>query len=568
MLTASSSSVPLLQVEHLMVRYPSHGQNFTAAVALVGESGCGKSTTALAMMGLLPPTAAVSGKIVLGGRNISDASDRELRQLRGNHVAMIFQEPMTSLNPTHRIGDQIIEALREHRDLSHRLARARAIELLDLVNLADPSRRVDDFPHQLSGGQRQRVMIAMAIACEPDLLIADEPTAALDATIQAQILQLLHELRHDLSMSLLLISHDLEVVSHWTDRVLVMHHGEVMEEIPARSLLRAGAHPYTRGLIEASVSLDDRLHYTIKPLTEIRTTVDEQGQYSFQTVTPKAAMAQPPSAAPDRILEVKNLSIDYEAQGRRVHAVENVSFRIDQGETLALVGESGSGKSTVSKAVMRLLPSREGSIFLEGHDITHLKGKALQRARHRMQMIFQDPYGSLNPRQPVGTVLERVLHLHGVTSAEERRRRVNEVIDAVGLRRSVLDRYPHEFSGGQRQRIAIARALILRPQLLICDEPVSALDVSVQAQILNLLVELKATFGLSYLFISHDLAVVQYISDRVIVMKSGQIVEEGDYLDIWKQPKHDYTRALIAAVTATPLAGADIKPHSMLDSVS
>jgi peptide/nickel transport system ATP-binding protein len=468
--------------------------------------------------------------------------------MRGRIAAMIFQEPMSSLNPMHRIGDQIVEALRCHLDISRRAARLRAVELLDLVRLPEPHRRVDDYPHRLSGGQRQRVMIAMAISCHPKLLIADEPTTALDATIQGQILELMDGLRRDLSMALLLITHDLALVRRWSDRVLVVHHGEKMEELPSRRMLAEARHPYTRGLIGASITLDQDLHYTHRRLPEIRAEPGPDGHYRFDlTTSPPAAAAAPRPPAPI-LLAVTDLTMQYRTRRGPFRAVDGVSFAVAAGETVGVVGESGSGKSSLSKAILRLVPAHSGSIALDGEDISHLRGEALRRARRRMQMIFQDPFNSLNPRQSVGTILDNALRIAGETGAADRRRQVLQMLDRVGLPSAAIARYPHEFSGGQKQRIGIARALIVKPAFVVCDEPVSALDVSIQAQVLNLLMDLKAELGLSYLFISHDLAVVQYVSDRVMVMKDGRIVEQNDRLQIWKSPHHPYTRRLIDAV--------------------
>ncbi len=551
---------PVLDVRNLWLSFPGHGGDTTAvaglsfsvrpgqAVALVGESGCGKSSTALAIMQLLPDTARFAGEIRLDGRNIVGLPRKELRAMRGSTAAMIFQEPMTSLNPVHRIGDQIAEALRAHEQLSYKAARARALALLEQVRIPDAARRLDAYPHQLSGGQRQRVMIAMAISGRPKLLIADEPTTALDATIQAQILQLLDELRQELGMGLLLITHDLALVSRWTEDVVVMHHGEKMEQLPAVDLFSNAHHPYTRGLIGASIRLDRSQHYRKRRLPEIRVVHNPDDTYAFSLEQREPARLAPPLLDSHPVLAVKNLVVRYDTPRGPFTAVDDVSLRIAPGETLGLVGESGSGKSTLSKAVMRLVPAHEGRIVFKGEDIGAFSGKDLRRVRRDMQMVFQDPYGSLNPRHTVGEILEGPLAVHEVDDARERRKRVLDMLDRVGLPARSVNRLPHEFSGGQRQRIGIARALILNPSLVVCDEPVSALDVSVQSQILNLLVELKESLNLSYLFISHDLAVVQYISDRVVVMKDAKVVEENDHLHIWTNPRHDYTRALINAV--------------------
>ncbi|MCD2511219.1 ABC transporter ATP-binding protein [Comamonas endophytica] len=529
-----------------------HGET----LALVGESGCGKSTTALSILRLLAPGAALRGSIRFDGRDILAMPPAELRALRGRDIAMVFQEPMTSLNPVHSIGAQIIETLRRHERLSAAAARQRAIELLELVRIPEPQRRIDDFPHHLSGGQRQRVMIAMAVACRPRLLVADEPTTALDVTVQAQILELLDGLRREFGMALLLITHDLGLVAQWADRVAVMYGGEKVEEAATAALFAQPApscagHAYTRGLLGASLHAGHTLHYTAERLPEIRVRADEaSGQREFTLHRPAAPAPRPPharNAAP--LLSVRDLRTSYPArQGHVVHAVDGVSFDIAPGETLGLVGESGCGKSTLSRTLLRLLQPTSGRIVLDGTDIVPLDARALKPWRRRIQMVFQDPYASLNPRRSVFDILDSVLRVHGVAQPGERRQRIAQMLKRVGLPADAAVRYPNEFSGGQRQRIGIARALIVRPALVVLDEPVSALDVSVQAQILNLLVELKEDFGLSYLFISHDLSVVRYFADRVMVMNQGRIVETGNHEEIWQRPQHAYTRSLIAAV--------------------
>jgi peptide/nickel transport system ATP-binding protein len=556
-------------------------------LAVVGESGCGKSTTALAIMGLLPSNALVRGKILLDGEDLLSLSASRLRALRGAGVSMIFQEPMTSLNPVMTIGRQITEVLHQHRALSGRSARERAVELLDLVRIPNPRARLEDFPHRLSGGQRQRVMIAMAVACEPRLLIADEPTTALDVTIQAEILSLLDELRGRIKMSLLLITHDLGVVGQYADRVAVMFAGEKVEEGEVGRIFRSPAHPYTQGLLGASLTLEHDLHYRDGRLAEVRPVRNaETGEIGFtlsreraqDTLNGKLFGQHGPApagneriraitaATPDRprdissgpLLRVSDLHTHYTRDGHRVRAVDGVTLEIARGETLGLVGESGCGKSSLSRTLLRLVPSTAGKIELDGQDITDLSGQALRAARRKAQMIFQDPFASLNPRHTVRTMLDAALRVHGIADPDERHARILEVLQRVDLPTDSLWRYAHEFSGGQRQRIGIARALVLRPALVICDEPVSALDVSVRAQVLNLLVELKRDLGLSYLFISHDLAVVRYIADRVLIMHAGKIVEQGDHHAIWAHPKHEYTRTLIHAVPRPPAEAAPL----------
>ncbi|CUJ27992.1 ABC transporter ATP-binding protein [Achromobacter xylosoxidans] len=551
----------LIDIQGLNVAFPGHqavnGLDLRIAagetLALVGESGCGKSTTALALLGLLPRHARASGRILFEGRDLLALSERQRCALRGDRIAMIFQEPMTSLNPVLTLGQQIGEALRLHRGASARAARQRAIELLDLVRVPEPQRRVDDYPHLLSGGQRQRAMIAAAIACEPALLVADEPTTALDVTVQAQILRLLDDLRSELGMGLLLITHDLAVVGDWADRVAVMVGGEKVEEGAAATLLSRPRHPYTRGLLGASLRLDDATHYRQRRLPEIRSRLDPaSGRPIFGLVTPpRVAAANDPTAGdphPLPLMQVRDLRVDYATSQGAKHAVDGVSFQIAPGETLGLVGESGCGKSTLSRTLVRLLAPAAGQVLLRGQDTSRLDRRGLAAYRQSVQMIFQDPYASLNPRHTVNDILESALRIHRVADRQERRRRIAHMLDAVGLPQSALARYPSEFSGGQRQRIGIARALVLRPSLVICDEPVSALDVSVQAQILNLLVDLKAEFNLSYLFISHDLSVVHYLADRVLVMHAGRIVEEGPNATLWREARHPYTRSLIEAL--------------------
>ncbi|MFE8118849.1 ABC transporter ATP-binding protein [Brenneria goodwinii] len=546
---------PLLDIQDLHVSFPGHqavrGLNLTIqpgeTLALVGESGCGKSATALSLMRLIAEPGRISGRILFEGRDLLALPAAKMRRLRGNAISMIFQEPMTSLNPVLSIGKQIEETLRLHQSLKPAVARARAIELLDLVKIPEPARRIDDYPHNLSGGQRQRVMIAMAVACQPRLLIADEPTTALDVTIQAQILELLDRLRRELSMSLLLITHDLGLVARWADRVAVMYAGRKVEEAPTAQLFASPTHHYTQGLLATSLHMEQDTHYHTGRLAEIRHGT-ENGEPTFTLFTPPALPARTPDRTGRALLSLKNIRTEYQTAQGRIAAVDDVSLDIFPGETLGLVGESGCGKSTLSKTILRLLPSAQGQVILDGQDITRLKESQLQPLRRQVQMIFQDPYASLNPRHDIRHILEIPLIVHGIGDKAERRRRLRQMIDRVGLAQNSLDRYPHEFSGGQRQRIGIARALIVQPRLVICDEPVSALDVSIQAQILNLLVELKNDMGLSLLFISHDLAVVRYIADRVMVMQYGRCVESGDHRRIWQQPQHPYTRLLIDAV--------------------
>lgn len=490
-------------------------------VALVGESGSGKSVTALSVLQLLPyPIAShPSGSIVVNGIESIGASNDALLNIRGSKVTMIFQEPMTSLNPLHRIEKQIGEILLVHRGIKLKEARPRILELLKLVGLQNPEAKLRSFPHELSGGQRQRVMIAMALANEPDLLIADEPTTALDVTIQAQILALLEELQQKLGMAVLLITHDLGVVRRMADRVCIMTQGEIVETGDCADIFDNPQHAYTRHLLEAEPKG--------KPIA-----LDETSSV---------------------LLECSNITVKFPlSKGffyvkKYLHAVDNVSFKVSRGQTLGIVGESGSGKTTLGMALLRLVKS-EGEIILESNHLQGLKSKQLRPFRRDMQIVFQDPFGSLSPRLSINQIIAEGLLVHEKSKTEEERRElVVQALAEVGLDPDVQDRYPHEFSGGQRQRIAIARALILKPKLLILDEPTSALDMSVQAQIVDLLRDLQRRHHLTYLFISHDLKVVRALSNHVIVMRDGLIVESGTSDEIFESPKTDYTRELISA---------------------
>jgi peptide/nickel transport system ATP-binding protein len=553
---SSDSPSVLLQVHRLNVDYGAHHAvrdlSFDIAagesLALVGESGCGKSTTAMSLMRLLPKHALTQGTANFEGVELLSAPEHRLADLRGSRMSMIFQEPMTSLNPVLSIGTQVAEALILHRGMSRAAAKKRAIELLDLVRIPEPARRADDYPHHLSGGQRQRAMIAAAIACEPALLIADEPTTALDVTVQAGILRLLDDLRRDLSMALLLITHDLGVVSDWADRVIVMHDGQSVEAGPTRDVLDRPRHAYSRGLLGAALDLSADKHYRDARLPEIRAVLSPAGKPDFALHVPERAVRADLSENNAPFLSVDQVNTVYATSRGARHVVRDVSFDIARGETLGLVGESGCGKSSLSRTIMRLIEPQSGRIVLDGADIAKLSRRELVPHRHKMQMVFQDPYASLNPRKTIGQILAFALDVQGTVPRRDRERKITAMLDAVGLPASAAKRHAHEFSGGQRQRIGIARALILEPALLICDEPVSALDVSIQAQILNLLCDLKDQFGLSMLFISHDLAVVRYIADRVMVMQNGRIVEQGGHDQIWSKPSHPYTRALIASV--------------------
>jgi len=496
-------------------------------VALVGESGSGKSVTALSTVRLLGESAAVEGAALYQGRSLLDATEAELRDVRGNHISFIFQEPMTSLNPLHTIEKQMRESIELHQGLRGDAVAARIIELLEQVGIRDPESRLGAYPHELSGGQRQRVMIAMALANGPDLLIADEPTTALDVTIQAQILDLLADLRAKTGMSLLFITHDLTIVRRIADRVCVMKDGLIVEHGPTAEIFANPQHPYTRKLLEAE-----------------------------STGEPAPVQADAPT-----VLTTENLRIWFPIRRglfKRtvgyIKAVNDASFTIRAGETLGIVGESGSGKSTLALAILRLIRS-EGRVALLDKSIEGLSQSQMRPLRKEMQIVFQDPFGSLSPRMTVAEIIAEGLGVHGVDAGRDRREMVSEIMGEVGLDPALMDRYPHEFSGGQRQRIAIARAMILRPKLLVLDEPTSALDMTVQVQIVALLRELQQKHGLAYLFISHDLKVVRALSHRIIVMTEGDVVESGPVAQIFDAPQSDYTRELMAA--AFGATGAD-----------
>ena len=492
-------------------------------LALVGESGSGKSLTALSVLQLLPAGGSnPAGRIVLDGVDVLAATPRQLRGLRGGSAGMVFQEPMTSLNPLHRVGRQVAEAVTLHRPLRGAALRRRVVELLDQAGFADADARLDAYPHQLSGGQRQRVMIAMALANDPALLIADEPTTALDVTIQAQILATLAELRAQRGLALLLITHDLSIVRRYADDVCVMQGGRIVEAAPAAQLFAAPSHPYTRALLAAAPKGPPvPLRPDAKPLL----TADDLRVYF-----------------PIRRGLLRR-AVGY------VRAVDGVSLAVREGETLGLVGESGSGKSTIGYASLALTPST-GRVAFEGMPLATLRGAAMRRLRARAQIVFQDPFGSLSPRLSVGEIVAEGLRVHERLTDRARAARVAAVLEEVGLPAEAADRYPHEFSGGQRQRIAIARAMVLKPRFVVLDEPTSALDVSVQAQIVGLLRRLQETYGLGYLFISHDLRVVRAVAHRIAVLRHGVIVEEGPAEEVIARPQHDYTRALMAAAFA------------------
>jgi peptide/nickel transport system ATP-binding protein len=519
-----------------------------STVALVGESGSGKSVTSLSILGLLPKenaTVLVGSEIVYGGRNLLELDQPELRRLRGADISMIFQEPMTSLNPVFTVGFQLTEVLRLHLGLSPSEARKRALGLLVEVGIPDPEFKINAYPSQMSGGQQQRVMIAMAIACEPKLLIADEPTTALDVTIQKQILDLIHDLQKRHQMSVLFITHDLAVVGEIADYVVVMRNGEIREQGPAKSVFENPQDAYTKALLLCRPRLDRRPLRL--PVIEDFMTGDGHAMHLNER---KRGI----DAADPIILDVRHLGKDfYSREGvfgrRKFEAVKDVSFKLPKGKTLGLVGESGSGKTTVGLTLMRLHDASTGEALFEGKDILSMSPRQFMDYKRRIQIIFQNPYASLNPRMIVGQTLTEPMSIHGIgASAQERTDLAFEMLHKVGLPEVSFYKYPHEFSGGQRQRIAIARCLTLKPDILICDESVSALDVSVQAQVLNLLSDLQDEYQLSYIFISHDLAVVKYISDEIMVMNQGAIVEIANSDDIYRHPKQPYTRKLLSSI--------------------
>ncbi|MEQ6341339.1 MAG: ABC transporter ATP-binding protein [Gammaproteobacteria bacterium] len=571
--------------------------------ALLGESGCGKSVTSLSIMRLLsqPAGQVVGGRALLEGQDLLRLPEIKMRDVRGGRIAMIFQEPMTSLNPVLTVGEQICESLRRHRGLKGEKAQAALLELLDAVGIPDPRQRAQEYPHQLSGGMKQRIMISIALAGEPELLIADEPTTALDVTIQAQILELLRTLQKERGMSIMLITHDLGVVAEIADRVAVMYAGQIVEQASVREFFNAPQHPYSRKLFDSLPDINkrnsrlaiiagsvpnlgqefkgcrfaDRCEFAwqtcrdIEPVWQmsdegrgIRCHLYDAQLLSGRPVSQAAPVAVEEEVVPEKInqqkslLEINDLKVHYpihkglfKRRVGQVHAVDGISFNIETGRTLALVGESGCGKTTAGKAILQLIRPTAGTVYFQGTKLNDLRGESLRKRRADFQIIFQDPYSSMNPRMRVADIIEEGMTALGVeASRQSRQARVDELLTQVGLSPSIKYRYPHEFSGGQRQRICIARALAVNPKLIVCDEPTSALDVSVQAQILNLLKRLQDELGLSYLFITHNLSVVAYLAHEVAVMYLGRIVERGTVEEVLQNPRHPYTQALLAAV--------------------
>ena len=570
----------VLEVQGLTVRFDTSERSVVAVkdlgfhvragevLAIVGESGSGKSVTSLSVMRLIEHGGGTiaSGKISFTRRNggkldLAKAADSVMRTIRGGEISMIFQEPMTSLNPVFSVGTQVAEAVMLHQGLSHAEAEAEALRMLELVRIPEAKQILKRYPHQLSGGMRQRVMIAMALSCKPSLLIADEPTTALDVTIQAQSLQLIRQLQEEMGMAVIFITHDMGVVAEVADRVLVMYHGEAVEEGTCEQIFHNPRHPYTQSLLAAVPRLgsmrgtDEPAPF---PLLRITDPEAEQLGTADMDETP-VDMPEPAASAPSvsdgPVLSVDNLITRFDVETgfwgkvkRRVHAVEQVSFNLYPGETLGLVGESGCGKSTIGRSLIGLETPRSGSIVFNGQELTQVSGSQLQKLRRNIQYVFQDPYAALDPRLTVGFSIMEPLLIHKVCSRQEAERRVGELLERVDLDPAMAVRYPHEFSGGQRQRVCIARALAMNPEIIIADESVSALDVSVRAQIINLLLALQKEFRIAFLFISHDMAVIERVCHRVAVMYLGQIVELGSRRDVFENPLHPYTKRLMSAV--------------------
>ncbi len=558
---SEAESTPVLSVENLKTAFRSaNGWNEVVkgisfdirageTLAIVGESGSGKSVTAFSIMRLLSDEKTkITGSVRLKGRELLGLSENEMRAVRGSGIAMIFQEAMTSLNPVFTIGQQIVEALTVHRPLSRTQAEAEALKLLDRVKIPAARRRYNDYPHNFSGGMRQRAMIAMALACKPQLLIADEPTTALDVTIQAEILNLIKELQEEESMAVMFITHDMGVVAEIAERTVVMLRGEAVETGTTEEIFNRAHHPYTRALLHAVPVLGSMKGQSAPQPLPIADKVSGDVQKHKARKEEAAATGKP-------LLVVRNLTTRFDIRSglfgkvsNRIHAVENVSFDLRQGETLSLVGESGCGKSTIGRSIMRLIEPKGGSVHLCGEDVLVMPADRLRAARRNIQMIFQDPFASLSPRRTVGQAIAEPFLTHGLGTREEAEKKVVELLEQVGLEPAMAGRLPHQFSGGQRQRICIARALALSPKMIVADESVAALDVSIKAQVINLMMDLQKRLGISYLFISHDMAVVERISHRVAVIYLGEIVEIGTREEIFSNPQHAYTRKLLDAV--------------------
>ena len=584
-------NTPLLQIINLETEFNSHRGNVKAVdqisfnlfpgetVAVVGESGSGKSVTSLSILRLInsPPGKISGGEIIynscqFGAVDLLKLPEKQIQKIRGNEISMIFQEPMTSLNPVYTCGFQVREVLQLHKNLSRKEANEKTLALFEQVKLPRPAKILNAYPHEISGGQKQRVMIAMAMACNPAILIADEPTTALDVTVQARILELLEDLQVQHQTSVLFITHDLGVVAEIADRVLVMYKGKVVEQGPVLQLFENPQHPYTKGLLACrpALSFGKKVLPTVADFMELSAdgtilekanTEDDNKFKNFLNSEP-AAINYNPERIDVPLLTVENLQVYFPVRKSLfsrnqefIKAVDGVSFSIFPGETVALVGESGCGKTTLGRAILKMVEPTSGSINFNHVNIASLSGKELRRQRKNLQMIFQDPYASLNPMQTIGDAIMEPMRVHNVYNTEaERKERVLELLHTVNLSAEHYSRYPHEFSGGQRQRISIARALALQPQCIICDESVSALDVSVQAQVLNLLNKLKADLGITYLFITHDLAVARFMADRIFVMSQGKIVESGTAAQIYEQSQHEYTRTLIQAIPTGEIA--------------
>jgi peptide/nickel transport system ATP-binding protein len=567
----------LLSIQNLNIQFNNDGEKTIAVkdtsidikkgelVAIVGESGSGKSVTALSLLQLLPKQSIVKGKTIFFQKDkqpidLINLTDKGINEIRGAFIAMIFQEPMTSLNPVFTCGKQVMEVIQLHQKVNAATARQKTVELFEKVKLPDPAAIINRYPHELSGGQKQRVMIAMAISCNPALLIADEPTTALDVTVQKTILELLKELQVQNNMGVILITHDLGVVADIADKIIVMYKGEIVEQGLTKEVLLQPQHPYTKALLAcrpAGKPKGQRLPVVSDFIGEV-----SNGQWAMGNKQPAISNEQQienttvTKEKRPTVLEVENLKVYFPVKKKLLgkttqffKAVDDVSFEVTYGETLGLVGESGCGKTTLGRTILQLITPTEGKIYLEGKDITQIKADALRNMRKDLQIVFQDPYGSLNPRITIGNAILEPLSVHGILADKnQRKEKVIELLEKVNLLPDYFNRYPHQFSGGQRQRICIARALALNPSFLIFDESVSALDVSVQAQVLNLLSDLKQEFHFTSIFISHDLSVVRYVSDRILVMHKGKIVEEGDAEQIYHHPKNEYTQKLIEAI--------------------